>query len=425
MPAFSASLKMVPAHDCRAEPSCAVLQLKAKTKFWRQDMRETLRGLGQLPGLACPRFADVRQHFVFFARLNAMSRKHLLVIGLGFSLAMIGCGGASSSSNGGGNSVAISVKLSPAPPASLQTGATATIAATVSNDSANKGVTWSCAPSNACGSFNPAQTASAATTTYTAPANAPQGGTVTITATSVSDNTKTASASVSVTASISVSLSTAPPASLQTGATATIAATVSNDSANKGVTWSCAPSNACGSFTPTQTPSGATTSYTAPASAPQGGSVTITAASVSDGTKTASANVAIITTAPTIAVRFTTVPSGESIQTGATAVYAATVSNDSTNAGVIWSCYPTGSCGSFNPALPNGGATYTATYTAPATVPQTNLLTITATSVADSTKSASIFVTVYAPGTQNGLLKGQYAFLITGLDIAGRSQVAG
>jgi len=42
-------------------------------------MRETLRGLGQLPGLACPRFADVRQHFVFFARLNAMSRKHLLV----------------------------------------------------------------------------------------------------------------------------------------------------------------------------------------------------------------------------------------------------------------------------------------------------------------------------------------------------------
>jgi hypothetical protein len=118
-------------------------------------MRETLRGLGQLPGLACPRFADVRQHFVFFARLNAMSRKHLLVIGLAFSLAMIGCGGASSSSNGGGNSVAISVKLSTAPPASLQTGATATIAATVSNDSANKGVTWSCAPSNACGSFNP------------------------------------------------------------------------------------------------------------------------------------------------------------------------------------------------------------------------------------------------------------------------------
>ncbi len=96
-------------------------------------MRETLRGLGQLPGLACPRFADVRQHFVFFARLNAMSRKHLLVIGLAFSLAMIGCGGASSSSNGGGNSVAISVKLSTAPPTSLQTGATATIAATVSN----------------------------------------------------------------------------------------------------------------------------------------------------------------------------------------------------------------------------------------------------------------------------------------------------
>jgi hypothetical protein len=81
----------------------------------------------------------------------------------------------------------------------MQTNAAASVAATVSNDPANKGVTWSCTPSAACGTFTPAQTASGAATTYIAPATAPQGGKVTITATSVSDVTQTASATVTIT----------------------------------------------------------------------------------------------------------------------------------------------------------------------------------------------------------------------------------
>src|SRR5258708_6029773 len=92
---------------------------------------------------------------------------------------------------------------------------------------------------------------------------------------------------------IPVVLSTPPPSSIVAGGTATISATVSNDTAAKGVTWSCAPAGTCGSFSPMSTASGASTTYTAPASPPSGGKVTITASSVTDGTKSASATVII------------------------------------------------------------------------------------------------------------------------------------
>jgi hypothetical protein len=96
---------------------------------------------------------------------------------------------------------------------------------------------------------------------------------------------------------IIVTLMTAPPTSLQGGATASVSATVTNDAAGGRVNWSCTPSSACGSFNPTSTASGATTTYTAPAVAPAGGQVTIIATSVTDGTKNASASVKITGTA--------------------------------------------------------------------------------------------------------------------------------
>jgi hypothetical protein len=92
------------------------------------------------------------------------------------------------------------VQIVQAPPAVLVAGATADLAANVLNDKANAGVTWSCAPANACGSFSPATTGYQITTVYTAPV-APANGPittnlaypVTITATSVTDSSQTAS----------------------------------------------------------------------------------------------------------------------------------------------------------------------------------------------------------------------------------------
>jgi len=93
-----------------------------------------------------------------------------------------------------------------------------------------------------------------------------------------------------------VSISQAPPGILVPNATASITATVTGDSSNAGVTWSCTAvtaGSACGSFNPMTTPSGTATTYTAPGSAV--GSVTITATSVKNTAAFATANVNIST----------------------------------------------------------------------------------------------------------------------------------
>jgi len=189
------------------------------------------------------------------------------------AIALSGCGGGSSTPPG-----PISVAFSPTPPTALAMGGTTPITAVVSNDSANKGVSWSCTPANTCGTFNPTSTASNAPTTYTAPAAVPTGGKVMIAATSVSDSTKNVSGQIHVTG-IQISFTTAPPSVVAQGSTASPVAAVTNDAANAGVSWSCTPAGSCGSFNPTTTPSGTATTYTPPSN---GANVTITASSVTD-----------------------------------------------------------------------------------------------------------------------------------------------
>ena len=109
-----------------------------------------------------------------------------------------GCGGSGSGPNPP-NPPTISVAFSPAAPTSINTGATASLTAAVSNDTANGGVTWSVkCGSSTCGSFSASSTPSGTATTYTAPAAAPAPATVTVTATSVTDTTESASASITV-----------------------------------------------------------------------------------------------------------------------------------------------------------------------------------------------------------------------------------
>jgi len=217
-------------------------------------------------------------------------KRHARLLLLVAIVVLSGCGGGSQQIV----PPTVVVTITTAPPASLPIGGTASVTATVTNDTANAGVTWSCTPSSTCGSFNPVSTASGASTTYTAPATAPAGGAAVIIATSVTDHAKSANASVMI-VGIVVTLSTPPPTSLAGGGTASVAATVANDSAAAGVTWSCTPSTTCGSFTPTSTASGASTTYMAPAVAPAGGSVVIIATSVTDATKNASSAPVMIT----------------------------------------------------------------------------------------------------------------------------------
>lgn len=114
-----------------------------------------------------------------------------------------------------------------------------------------------------------------------------------------------------------------PPAFLAGGGTASVAATVSNDMASGGVNWSCTPASACGSFNPTSTASGAMTTFTAPAMAPSGGSLTIIATSVSDPSKSANASVLMPGTASKASLKgqyvfFITAPTGNPVTRGNT-----------------------------------------------------------------------------------------------------------
>ncbi|MGB9420605.1 MAG: hypothetical protein WBR26_04115 [Candidatus Acidiferrum sp.] len=93
-----------------------------------------------------------------------------------------------------------------------------------------------------------------------------------------------------------------------------------------------------------------------------------------------------------ISVAITNAPS--SVVVGSNTIFTAVVRNDSAGAGVTWSvtCANT-ACGSVAPTSTKGDSSST-TYTAPATVPTGNKVTITATSSADTTKSAFVSVMI-------------------------------
>ncbi|MGA2356255.1 MAG: hypothetical protein ABSG02_17310 [Terriglobales bacterium] len=85
-----------------------------------------------------------------------------------------------------------------------------------------------------------------------------------------------------------------PPTSLDTGAYAGIAAILTNDTGSGNVTWTCAPANQCGSFSPNIIHTAVPTCYLAPDAVPSGKSVTVTARSVTDTTKSISATITIL-----------------------------------------------------------------------------------------------------------------------------------
>jgi hypothetical protein len=97
--------------------------------------------------------------------------------------------------------------------------------------------------------------------------------------------------------------------------------------------------------------------------------------------------------APAITIMFSSsFPPPSALGTSATAGIAAVVTNDPANAGVNFSCLPMGQCGSFNPN-PIASNVPT-TYRAPPVVPPGNTVTVTATSVTDSSKFVSATITI-------------------------------
>ena len=141
--------------------------------------------------------------------------------------------------------------------------------------------------------------------------------------------------------------------------------------ANTAVTWSLNPN--VGTISPTGL-------YTAPANITGQQIVTLTATSAADSTRAANAS---ITLTPSVSITIS--PTTASLGGGDTQQFFALVVN-TPNPAVTWSINPQA-----------GTISSTGLYTAPATITSTFNVTVTATSVADPTKSASAVLTLVSP----------------------------
>ena len=272
--------------------------------------------------------------------------------------------------------------------ASVVTGGTTTFSATVTGTTVGESsaVTWS-VPTGA-GSINPS------TGVYVAPATP---GTYVVTATSVATPSGTATATVTVTAAPVIAVSVTPSTtSILTGGTVTFSATVTGTTAGQStaVTWSVPAGSG--------TINASTGAYVAPATA---GTYVVTATSVANGTKKATATVTVTAPPPVVAISIS--PTTATLDACAGRVFTASVTNTS-NTAVTWTITEVG-----------GGTVVGGAYIAPATA---GTYHVVAVSQADPSKTAIATVTVGAekvlsvavtPGSGTMNANGTLAFAAT------------
>jgi hypothetical protein len=283
-------------------------------------------------------------------------------------------------------------------PATLSV-ATAGIASFIgtSTDLGNLGLDWtlSCGVTGSCGTIT-SHTASGATAIFTAPSAAPAGP-VTVTATSASPAIPIAASATITILPISIKV---VPAAVTLGLTQKqiFKATLTNDGAYKGLVWAltCGTPGSCGTLSSTVD---SPTTYTAPASLPAGNTATLTAASITDPTRSAMVTITLSST-PVLQVAISQAPTSP-VAVSTTTKLAATVSYDSlvpAQQGVDWSIAcgaAAGACGTVWPTHTATGAL--TTYTAPSAIPTGATVTLTATSTADNSKYDTVDFTINAP----------------------------
>jgi len=319
----------------------------------------------------------------------------LVLIVLTATACAVGCGG-------GAGSVtvppppppppAINVTLTP-PSGSILLGNSQTWIATVTNTT-DTAVNWSV--NGVAGG-----TASSGTITtggvYTAPGDLPSPSTVQVTATSQADPTKSATSQLTITSDIAISI--APPnASVELGATQAFhAAITSAGHPDTSVRWAlsgAACPAACGSVD-------LSGNYTAPAILPSTATATLTAQSVADPSKQATAPISITSNFTLQVTAPQTVPAGG---TATIVVTMTPVPGSNPSTVLSWSLSGPGcssaTCGTLTVVTTQGsGGTVTAgtaTYTAPGTAPNPDSVTVTVTPQADPTKKAQASLAVQA-----------------------------
>ena len=220
---------------------------------------------------------------------------------------------------------------------------------------------------------------------------------------------KLSSGNNSQTPMISVAMGQNPPGYLVTGTSSQVSAWVNNDVANAGVDWvvTCGNANNCGSFSPAHSASGANTTFTAPTAVPPQSTLTITALSATDHSKSASASVHISSTVTGI---FITSGPPATIPANTLVTLNAIVFGDTANLGVDWTATCISLDGPVDCSSPYFGSRFGAgnnniRFSVPSTITTLSgvaslvgtQITITARPTADHSWFAQLVFTVGAP----------------------------
>jgi RHS repeat-associated protein len=205
---------------------------------------------------------------------------------------------------------------------------------------------------------------------YTAPASIATQQTVAITGTILGDSTQSISTTVTLVPPVTVSL-TPPSVTLTVGQSQQFAVSI-NNTANPAVIWTIDPPNA-GSWS-------APGLYTAPASVTTQQTVTVTATSQGDPSKTASVTITLV---PPLPSSLSVAPLNATLYGGQTQQLTVTFTNTS-NTAVNWTIDPAGV----------GTVSASGVYTAPTTITTEQTVAVTATSQADSTLSSSAMISL-------------------------------
>jgi hypothetical protein len=188
--------------------------------------------------------------------------------------------------------------------AAVPTASTDSFTASVTGTT-NTAVAWSLSGAGCSGASCGSLATSSMTAVYTAPSVAPSPASVTVAATSMAEPSKTASASVTI-VPVVVVIVTPASTSVVLGATQQLSASVLGTS-NTAVTWSvqgagCSAA-ACGTVSGTGL-------YTAPSTIPSPDTVTVTATSAADPTKTGSSSLSIFGATSANTIYGLTIPAG-------------------------------------------------------------------------------------------------------------------
>jgi len=312
------------------------------------------------------------------------------------ALWLLGCGGGPASVSSPPPSAppppSITVTVTPTT-GSVLLGNSQTLTATVTN-TADTSVTWSV---NNIPGGTPSMGTITSAGVYTAPTDLPSQAIVQVTATSQVDSSKSATAQITITSDIGITI--APPnASIELGAVQSFhAAITSAGHPDTSVRWSlsgAACPTACGSVD-------LNGNYTAPGILPSATTAMLTAQSLADPSKQASAAISITS-------NFTLqVTAPQSVPVGGAATIVATmtpVAGSNPNMVLSWSLSGPGcsstTCGTLTVVTTQGsggsGIADTATYTAPTTAPSPDSVVVTVTPQADPTKKAQATMAVQA-----------------------------